>query len=367
VLISFSVGELIQNLSRYISINRLAIRKLCKKYAKWSGNTTLRIRVEEEILNQPGIVSESMLKPALERYTTFLHDVRAPFEEKPVSGAGILRNGSLSKASVESPIAEAVSKSALDFDDALELASTDSSTTVAKYWIHSDNVTQLQILLLQHTRYAKFDLGGRRSSRVNLTQSPMDISESDEHGGKIVFGDIENVKHDGTGPLVDNGFSCCARWCGQGDVALSLTSLDRKNVDHDLVKLPQTQLYDFLNARDAAGDASSDRFPKWLEEHKTMKPLACIRARRSRYSGLDNNGGSGVWAALDEDVTMQIVSLKQLKASDFYKNGTQGDARFPYAVLVIRAEGDDRGLSRMLDKSHLVSTSMIMAIPLLTS
>ena len=51
---------------------------------------------------------------------------------------------------------------------------------------------------------------------------------------------------------------------------------------------------------------------------------------------------------------MSTVCLKQLKSSDFYKKSNQSGTRFQHAVLVVHAEGDDRGLIGMLDKSHLV-------------
>jgi len=352
LLIITSVGEELQNLSRFISINRLAIRKLCKKYAKWSGSTTLRARVEDEILAKEGTFSESMLKPALEQYTTFLHDVRAPFEEQASGLAAATSQPSQSKSS---PTAQNASQSPLDFDCALEAPSSDAN--IVKYWIHGDNVTQLRILLLQHMRYANFEKGGRRrSSCTALELSKAVAADNEDSSGLIVLDNVE--RYDANSDDLQVGIDVArARWCNTNDAAVSLTQSKPTNSPPLVTKLYQTQLYDFLDTRNSSNlqpSSGAKEIRSWLEQHKDIKPVACIRSRRSRFTSLENNNNGSIWAALDEDVEMSSVCLKQLKLSDFYKKSSQGGSRFQHAVLVVHAEGDDRGLIGMLDKSHLV-------------
>lgn len=361
-----SVGEEIQNLSRFISINRQAIKKLCKKYTKWSGSTNLRNRVESDILDKPGNLSEAMLKPALEQYTTFLHDVRAPFEGES-ERSPISPNGRSGYAIKPSPYAEILSKSALHFDSALTLRTKDRSTTVAKYWTHVDNVTQLRILLLQHTRLAKFEaVETRRTSVITLQRRASENADGEDNVGLILLGDLEMHGNDGDSYLQDeNGSTGGARWSGNSEAVVYKTGAKPNAAAVMVAQVQQEQLYDYLDTRpnktlpssyDHNTDESNIR--QWLEEHSNMRPLACIRSRRSRFVGLDNTLGGGTWATLDEEIDMAPVSLKQLKNTDFYRCSGQQANRFEHAVLTVRSEGDDRGLLRMLDKSHLVSSSL---------
>jgi len=360
-----SVGEEIQNLSRFISINRQAIKKLCKKYTKWSGTSTLRSRVEVDILDKPGNLSEAMLKPALEQYTTFLHDVRAPFEGEHESP--ITQNGRSEYAAKPSPYAEYLSKSALHFDSALTLGTKDATTNIAKYWTHVDNVTQLRILILQHTRLARFeDAETRRTSVVTLQRRTSENVEGEDNVGLVLLGDLEMHGFDGDSYLQDeNGSTGGARWSGNDEAAVLKTGATTNTAGVLVAQIQQEQLYDYLDTRpDKSSSLSSDlgtdegRIRQWLEEHSNMRPLACVRSRRSRFVGLDNAMEGGIWATLDEDIDMAPVTLKQFKNTDFFRSAGQQADRFEHAILTVRSEGDDRGLFRLLDKSHLVSSKI---------
>ena len=294
-----------------------------------------------------------MLKPALEQYTTFLHDVRAPFEEQT---SGLTVATSQPSQSKSSPTAQNASQSPLDFDCALEAPSPDAN--IVKYWIHGDNVTQLRILLLQHMRYANFEKGGQRRSSCNaLELSKAVAADNEDSSGLIVLDTVESYDTASDDSEVDS--DCArARWCNTNDATVYLTKSTPASSPARIAKLYQTQLYDFLDTRNQTSLQSSSSDTKeirgWLEEHKDIKPVACIRSHRSRFTSLENNNNGSIWAVLDEDVDMSSLCLKQLKSSDFYKKSTQNGTRFQHAVLVVHAEGDDRGLIGMLDKSHLV-------------
>lgn len=307
-----------------------------------------------------------MLKPALEQYTTFLHDVRAPFEGEPESP--ITQNGRSGYAIKPSPYADTLLKSALHFDSALTLGTKDRSTNIAKYWTHVDNVTQLRILLLQHTRLAKFEaVETRRTSVITLQRRPSENAEGEDNVGLILLGDLEMHGNDGDSYLQDeNGSTGGARWSGNSDAAVFRTGAKTNAAAVMVAQVQQEQLYDYLDTRpnkslSSGYDQNTDesKIRQWLEEHSNMRPLACIRSRRSRFVGLDNAAGSGIWASLDEEIDMAPVSLKQLKNTEFYRASGQLGSRFEHAVLTVRSEGDDRGLFRMLDKSHLVSSTVL--------
>lgn len=312
----------------------------------------LRARVEDEILGKAGTFSESMLKPALEQYTTFLHDVRAPFEENP---SGVAASTSQSPQGKRSRTGQNASQSPLDFDCTLDQPPRDA--TVAKYWIHVDNVTQLRILLLQHMRYANFEQGGRRRSSCNaLELSKAVAADNEDSSGLIVLDNVERYDANSDDLQVETSVAR-ARWYNTNDAAVSLTRSNPTTSASLITKIYQTQLYDFLDTRNSSNPQSSsdaEEVRGWLDQHKDIKPVACIRSRKSRFTSLENNNNGSIRAALDEDVEMSTVCLKQLKSSDFYKKGSQGSSRFQHAVLVVHVEGDDRGLIGMLDTSHLV-------------
>lgn len=306
-----------------------------------------------------------MLKPALEQYTNFLHDVREPFIGQPDSPTSPVSRPEY--ATKPSRSAEMLSKSALHFDSALTLGAKDKPMSIAKYWIHVDNVTQLRILLLQHTRLAKFEaVDTRRTSVVTLQRSTFDSAEGDDNVGLVLLGDLEMHGTDGNDYLQDeNGSTGGARWSGTSDAVVFKAGPKTNSTGILVASIPQEQLYEFLDTRPGKSpspniDQSTDngKVRQWLEEHSNMTPLACLRSRRSRFVGLDNAMGGGVWAALDEEVDMSTTSLKELKNTDFFKITGQQATGFEHAILTVRAEVDDRGLIRMLDNSHLVSKKL---------
>ena len=97
-----------------------------------------------------------------------------------------------------------------------------------------------------------------------------------------------------------------------------------------------------------------------MAEHRDVKPLVEIHSNRDKFAGISNTADFGVWAMLDQDITMSPPDVPNLgAASRPSTNGSytiespEGKA-FPYAVLQCRWEFSQiPEIVRLLDKSHL--------------
>lgn len=170
------VGEEIQSLAQFVAAQRLAFRKLLKKYRKWTGSDRLGVRFQSEILRRRSNFSQKDFGPLLEQWTGVLATVRAPFEAglswkpgrenllRPTSSKAAFdrnrtvsnlkqSNSAMSKTTSAADLATAYSTGS-DVDVDTEFATVPLGNTAgrAAYWIHSDDFVQLHILLLQHTR-----------------------------------------------------------------------------------------------------------------------------------------------------------------------------------------------------------------------
>jgi len=131
--------------SRYISINRLAIRKLLKKYS--TASKSLKIRVDDQILNQPGSFTKFELKTVLNQYTVFLDTIRSTFDERSPSQDLDKRPPSKGRKSAGTHKDVTISlfqSTAINFDTALAVPS-ERCTEKAIYWVHQDNIVELRI------------------------------------------------------------------------------------------------------------------------------------------------------------------------------------------------------------------------------
>lgn len=363
----FSVGEEIENLSRFIAINRLAVRKLLKKDRKWTGQTALSEKVEEQIINQPGSFARVDLKPALDHYSTYLDVVRnLEYDKKDYGGIGV---ETLVPASPDATpfISYDGANSPLEFDTELASSQNEGRGKDATYWVHVDNVVQLRILLLQYLRYAK--------SAATLDSAQGDSAiESEKRLGVLLLDDpgrlrahmTDMVNKDKEEEKTLNNVAVTACWLGEEDAMVAVSDKDNHS-GRFLAPIPQNQLMSFLNK---PSDAQFPRTPcnnntqaqrkavqTWLTQHPNIMPLSFHWQQRTRFVGLDNSPTSsqGSWAVLDEDIRMAAAAGKNPQAREVLEEAAHSNIEeFPHAVLVVKVEGDDKGLLRVLDHSHLV-------------
>jgi len=424
-------GEEIQSLARFVGVQRLAFVKLLKKYKKWTGSSGLQTRFENDVLRKPQDFTQKDFGPLLEQWTDVLAAVRAPFEAgltwKPDRDGDAQQARSRSNAANTSRNAKSVLSPATESSESLDLKSiaadldavykTGSDVDVdtafatlplgqaagkAAYWVHSDNIIQLHILLLQYTRLRRRTRGhdspqipqsswsSRRGSAHGSTGS---VSlRTDDEATTIICDDLEdfakrrngatvNVLETQAGHIPEEAAASiryssseseatvvCGDHTGQEKESLKSAeqlvhkaSLKRKSLDQLFPSNPSETLplrsvsfgEEHTSQTPSESDIQSVR--RWLQERRNIQPLTHLQCIRSRFVGLGNNTDKGVWAALDKDVYMKKSSPEDLK--DFSRSSVcthRASVLFPYAVLEVRWEGSPRPeLVKALDETHL--------------
>lgn len=377
------VGEEIQHLSRFISINRLAIRKLLKKYRKWTGATTLTAKVETEVLNQPDGFAKAQLKPALDTYIAYLELVRSPFVKQPESTAV---TGQVPVDPLHPTVLNLLQGSPLEFDVALSMAPAGPRTEQAVYWVHQDNVVELRVLLMQYTRGTPSSSpaapGATPPTSAPTSPNRSQRSRHDDSLSTMVVDNADSIAQSFSG---SQGMSSSTRlwkpsvmasWTPAGDAIVAMNDSSESSPGLLVAKPRRSLLSSFLDTDtqfpppDHNIDTDEDDRPATLSDShqesvavrqklarfEGVVPMVKISKSRSRFVGLDNTSEQGIWAALDEEIYMETSSKDALKKPDYFSRPARGETRFPYAVMTLRREGEDGAtLVRSLDSSHLVS------------
>ncbi|MCJ1404989.1 hypothetical protein MMC11_008215 [Xylographa trunciseda] len=217
-------GEEIQSLAQFVGAQRLAFRKLLKKYKKWTGSSRLGTRFQSEVLSKPTNFSQKDFGPLLERWTGVLAAVRSPFEtgfswkaddRTPSTSLPHTRASSRSarhpsEAQQTTSNSETLTTTAadlsavykagddVDVDTAFAISPLGINGGKAVYWAHPDSLVQLHILLLRYSRLRRRGEGSRSSpnsshpsSRRTSLQSSTSSGIADE-AGTIVCDDLQN-------------------------------------------------------------------------------------------------------------------------------------------------------------------------------
>jgi hypothetical protein len=440
-------GEEIQCLSRFIGAQRLAFQKLLKKYKKWTGSSALGKRFRQEVLGEPTSFSNVNLESLVAEWAAVLTAVREPFKDgvsfKPGYGGrrvslippptkdkarllateGTSRGetgptgpnqlvGSTSAAQIHS-ITE--NGSDVDFDTALATLPLGYAAGKATYWIHPDNLVELQVLLLQHMRIwpsrgkmqSPTPSPSTTSRRSSLTwRSGFGTDERGDEAGLVIFDDLERFAEDQSAATISDveeqagkiteRAAASVRWCADGEAIvvadatspdtpestdprdqskrrLRIAKLKKKNVPalFDLKQPFSTQ----RRGSDLAACGTESAEPSvhgmeevrtWLSQHEEVCPLVQIRSKRTRFHGSNNGPSHGTWAVLDRDIRMEKARLEEIgKTGTLTPPMEEGiialgpsdgePMEFPYAVLEVRWEGEEANLIPALDGSHLVS------------
>ena len=155
-----SIGEDIQSLSQFANTQRLAFKKILKKYRRWTGSANLQLRVNNEILNRP----TSFLRPDLNPFLQRLSKITLALSSMPVpKGRDQAENNDAKdesstipqQSTVEHLQEAATQKSSLKFDAALLSVPLGDVGGRATYWVHPDNISEAEVLLLRHMKYCK--------------------------------------------------------------------------------------------------------------------------------------------------------------------------------------------------------------------
>jgi SPX domain protein involved in polyphosphate accumulation len=303
-----------------------------------------------------------------------------------------------SSLTVSRSINEALSvASDVDFDAILAAAPLGSDGSRAIYWVHPEQLVELQVLLLQHTRLAfpKSSSPGSTSAsdtptitrRSSLSTPRRDsFFERELSSGIVVFDDPEEFALlQNTLPIADSENShlrspteaaMTTRWSNGGDLLLSLRhkpdneasntvpSSARLKTKHfasflDFERNFVPRLSSELDLSNSTTSHNQDQLSaarKWLSENRKVQPLVGIFSRRSRFVNLTSGKDCGQWCVLDIDISLKKVGFGDLEGKEWPLNITHDATKFPFAVLEVRQEGKANvDLIKLLDESYLVS------------
>lgn len=405
---------------------RLAFQKLLKKYRKWTGSAELGKRFQREVLGRPSSFSRRDFGPLLAQWSEVLAAVRAPFAAGVHWHAGSAAQDSSSGSKGDRLItsynsgddkrianstkdssaallhAACETGSSIDVDTALAILPLGLVAGKASYWVHPDNLVEIQVLLLQYTRVCMPITSSNASQRPSPTRSMSGrimgagggMSENDV--GVIICDDLERfAKRRSSATISDTenipGTSAekavtSIRYTSRGNAVVvvgtspdfghpsakgiisgvkkarfkrrALRDLFGTNTEPSITRTGSSS--SSLSEADHLQDVDSVR--KWLGDHREVQPLVQIQFKRSRFVGLGNNGSGGVWATLDQSVCMRRCSSETLNANGDKLALIEGGAEtFPHAVLEVRYEGEPAPkLVAALDESHLVCYTYVL-------
>ena len=410
----YRVGQELENLDRFIAVNRLAFHKILKKYKKRTGSPDLGQRFYHVLSHDTSFVNRSLVS-ALAHYNELLAAARAAsFSSEP---PGSLKPRSIAvDHSHEQNVTNSHSTAAdiqyayengtdVDLDTALAVLPQDQGAGRACYWVHNDNLLQIQILLLRYTRSRKNQVctsaptpsslrASRHGSCSSLASVPM--PQSNQKAGTIVCDELERFVECRSGATLSDSESeserdlrkpaATIRYSSNGEAVLTIgTSSDEmpmvrspwrtarlkrkalgslfqvdepqqameRSADAD-VKSPQlSESDDACSSWHATKRVQSclHTMPSlvdaksWLYKHRDVQPLVEIQTRRTRFAGIRNTDTSGVWAVLDTEIVLTKCSSASL-AEQYSHSSSSEEAhspyvQFPHAILTIRFEGGD--------------------------
>ncbi|KAL9095733.1 MAG: hypothetical protein Q9165_002165 [Trypethelium subeluteriae] len=387
---------------RYIGAQRLAFFKLLKKYKKWTHSEVLAQRFKSD-LNKPGSFSTIDLTHLLAKWADALQDVRAPFEPEfykqsadqdnvnlGVPGQSQPTNSAMQKlnesqvTNYRQPRLEIVSSTAID--TAFATAPRDMWRRPASYWVHYDNIVELQVLLLQHMRLLSPSNSNTpisqspstqfrgKSATASQTPSPID-SENDLN--TIIIEDPHYLSEEQNSrcssmnapPLV----RLSVRYSSSSEAIVSLQPNPDCTLDSIVSsKLKVKHLAPFLDTQAPFRRSSStpgtpiletavfdfaptDAIRDWLRDNSHVEPLVGICSKRTHFTGLERDSTQSIWAVLDKNISFSRMKSEDLSNCSGMPNLRLNSRPFPHAVLHVRqmSEGAN-AIIHKLEQSHLV-------------
>lgn len=348
-----------------------------KKYKKWTGSTQLEDRFRGLVLDSPNSFTKFDIGPMLDNYSETLHDVRALYENR-IQYAFARGNGNETEAASSytgSSILDQLrsilaTRRKVDFDSAMATTPLGEDSTLATYFVHPENLVELQVLLMQHMNYF---MSRSRSNSLAALQSSAPAADNvpapadDKSDFFLLAADspdrfaeeqssltvLERESRPGSTP---QRAKICARWNTDdetealiatrvGETSVHVTSLKRKYVNSFFDKsapFPPRRGSDSL----AKNVEELDAVRSPLTKDDKTQPLYSMSCDRSRFVGVRNTRENVLLATLDSAIS--------IKPAGMYTANTE-KTTFPYAVLLVRQEGMMHGkLVNILDRSHLV-------------
>ena len=366
-------GEEIRSLSRFRVAQRTGFFKILKKYKRWTRDSELEHRFKEEISGNPGSFFQLDLGHLLDQYIDVLGALRTPFDELNTSGASEIAKAQTSASQISKALHEGTE---VDFDFVFSTIPLGSRGSRATYWIHPDQVVEVEVLLLQHMRTYTSPNAKATSSSGNTpftTPARRKSSATTDHYfgnedpvGLIVLDDPQSFAMKQNAGTVGSKEEAAGsvQWTSSGEaiVAIGLQSDQSIPLSEHIAsaKLKRKHIESFLSGTEPISDLTHDLtvVRKWLTDHESIKPIAGVCSKRTRFIGTQNTPNGGMWATLDRDIFMKSSLHADLKDNEWLFQARNDSLGFPHAVLEVRRENSQSaGLIQALDNSHLVGLS----------
>ncbi|KAG5354579.1 hypothetical protein CJU89_6352 [Yarrowia sp. B02] len=394
----------VQNLARFIGVQRTGFRKLLKKYAKWSGKQTLQQALSPTLDNMYSFTQQDFTPVFLE--LSFIFETLRQAKYQSIN------------TYIETALGERDGSDPAQFDtEMVTLATNVPNAGHVTMWVHPDHITELKVMLLKTMSFVDSPKTLRQKGEVlatsvdsqpgtpNLSRRPsltLTRALSDQHvtehshavylddprklisiqtstePGQIRWVDVlpkDGVPEEDTPsmhtsePEVDPDYVLCAPVGGFRHFAASRISRDLADaIYHSNLEDAKWEI-DNLNGSGKLG-------VEWVAKRNAV-PLSQASMHRSRFlfedslsmsigerrksvsifeqgtpsgSALDNpSESSKVWATLDEQIVVKRAGFH----SHYSKDGPKS-ASFPYAVLDIKWKGLEPQWIKDIEKSHLV-------------
>ncbi|KAK4496185.1 hypothetical protein PRZ48_012165 [Zasmidium cellare] len=366
-------GQDIESLSRFISAQRTAFRKLLKKYRKWTGSTTLDERFNKGVFDDPKGFNRFDAGPLLDTYSTLLHTIRVQYgkligatpSSRPDTPLETITEGSATIRELQDEL-DKEQKSA--FDTSMLTVPLGKHSTFASYFVHPENVMELEVFLMQ---YAKYYLHRSRNNSLasqihdlsKLTSfTPAEPDVSDFH--TIAADDVDRFLDEQRSLKVEDlerrsgsipqRTRAALRW---SEDELAMASLRTKNGKVSRACMSQKNILDFFSkdeqfhapletAQGENGEAI-ERLRSDMMVKDNVRPLYHFASCRSRFVGLEDGEAGLCLATLDTNIRIDKADAKAVD--------TKRASKFPFGVLTVRQEGfSSTQLLSILDESHLV-------------
>lgn len=402
-------GQEINSLSRFVNAQKLAFRKLLKKYKKWTHSDDLVTQFTREICIQPDTYWTLEIETLFDEYTAVLHVIRAAFKnnDRSASPAAVLRSSKEAASGHYAGLSDAASemRRAIErgdqvvFDTVFANAPFHATSGSRSYWVHPDSLVEIQVLLLHHMKLlgpsnaAKTPplSSGAVSPVTTLRRQSSDVKTAglqagrDDDVGTILLDhpDRFTAEPSDNKPspyAIESRLEGDARWLSTGDAIVTVSDAANSEDDHKCrtARVKRKYLQDFFDLESpfkprspsvASVSEPLDNLPesrdsdiatiedvrKWLARNENARPIGGICARRSRFQGLSNSPSKEFWAVLDRDIVIKKSLLADAAENDWAAAARREASDFPYVVLQLRFEGPAvHPLITALDASHLV-------------
>lgn len=358
------LSDLIQKVARFTSAQKIAFRKLLKKYTKWTSSTALQTRMDVEVF------SSNQLKTDYSDYLQELAELKTILTE--VLATPMLRRQQVEQMAKQqqrqrldstsgtrpliAQITNSIKQTPSAFDAAIMTVPYGEAAGSAMYWIHPENLDEARALL---HRYMKRDGLAPSPSQTSFLEQPpksrgsvSSSSSSNPSTHMIFFDNVQRFARDQS-LARPSRVALSAYWNCDQDAAVTLAGLSPSSSGEQTVILDREDLPLALNRDFNLKNYSKNTttVQKYLAEHRDVKPLAQVRSDRARYIGMSNTADVANWATLDTSVTVDAVDMQQFGT---LQQPSPSSTAFPYAILHVRWEFTRMpAVVRDLDELHL--------------